>query len=138
MSAVVVTLFFGGPDGPVPHIPSFSIWFPIVWFLAKVFVFLFIYVWLRAALPRLRYDQLMTLGWKYLIPLSLGWLLAVAGFVVDGWWGLGIAVVAAVAGRRAHPGVRRRPDPGGACSTATPSAERPSRWLRRVQTRARC
>ena len=94
MSAIVVTLFFGGPDGPVPHIPSFSIWFPIVWFLAKVFVFLFLYVWLRAALPRLRYDQLMTLGWKYLIPVSLAWLLIVAGFLVDGWWGLGIAVVA--------------------------------------------
>jgi NADH-quinone oxidoreductase subunit H len=92
MSGVVVTLFFGGPDGPVPHIPSFSIWFPIVWFLGKVLVFLFIYVWFRAALPRLRYDQLMTLGWKYLIPLSLGWMLAVAGFIVDGWWGAGIIV----------------------------------------------
>jgi len=98
MSAIVVTLFFGGPDGPVPHIPSFSIWFPVVWFLIKVFIFLFIYVWFRAALPRLRYDQLMTLGWKYLIPVSLGWLLAVAGFIVDGWWGLGIAVAAVVLG----------------------------------------
>ncbi len=92
MSAVVVTLFFGGPDGPVPHIPTFDVWFPSVWFLGKVFLFLFLYVWLRAALPRLRYDQLMTLGWKYLIPLSLGWLLAVAGFLVDGWWGAGIVV----------------------------------------------
>ncbi|MGH9091173.1 MAG: NADH-quinone oxidoreductase subunit NuoH [Acidimicrobiales bacterium] len=92
MSAIMVTLFFGGPDGPVPHIPTFSVWFPIVWFLAKEMVFLFLYVWLRAGLPRLRYDQLMTLGWKYLIPLSLGWLMVVAGFVVDGWWGLGIAV----------------------------------------------
>ncbi len=94
MSAIVVTLFLGGPDGPVPHIPSFDIWFPTVWFLVKVFLFLFLYVWLRAALPRLRYDQLMTLGWKYLIPLSLGWLLAVAGFLVDGWWGAGVIVAA--------------------------------------------
>jgi len=92
MSAIMVTLFFGGPDGPVPHLPSFSIWFPIVWFLGKVMLFLFFYVWLGAALPRLRYDQLMTVGWKYLIPLSLGWLMAVAGFVADRWWGLGIAV----------------------------------------------
>ncbi len=95
MSAIVVTLFFGGPDGPIPHIPSATIWMPILWFLIKVLVFLFIYVWFRAALPRLRYDQLMTLGWKYLIPLSLAWLLIVAGFLVDGWWGIGIAVVAA-------------------------------------------
>jgi NADH-quinone oxidoreductase subunit H len=94
MSAIMVTLFFGGPDGPVPHIPSFSIWFPVVWFLGKEMVFLFLYVWLRAALPRLRYDQLMTLGWKYLIPLSLGWLMVVAGFVTAGWWGAGIAVAA--------------------------------------------
>ncbi len=98
MSAIMVTLFFGGPDGPVPHIPSFSIWFPVVWFLAKVMVFLFVYVWLRAALPRLRYDQLMTLGWKYLIPLSLGWLMVVAGFVVDAWWGFGIALAAVALG----------------------------------------
>ena len=94
MSGVVVTLFLGGPDGPVPHLPTFDVWFPSVWFVGKVFCFLFLYVWLRAALPRLRYDQLMTLGWKYLIPLSLGWLLAVAGFLVDGWWGAGIAAVA--------------------------------------------
>jgi len=94
MSAITVTLFFGGPDGPVPHIPHIEWIFPILWFLGKTIVFLFIFVWLRAALPRLRYDQLMDLGWKRLIPLSLGWLLIVAGFVVDGWWGVGM--VAAV------------------------------------------
>ena len=97
MSAITVTLFFGGPDGPVPHIPHVQWIFPILWFLGKPIVFLFVFVWLRAALPRLRYDQLMDLGWKKLIPLSLGWLLIVAGFVVDGWWGVGMAA-AVVAG----------------------------------------
>jgi len=89
MSAVVVTLFFGGPDGPIPRfIPTSDIWMPIVWFAAKTLVFLFVWVWFRAALPRLRYDQLMDLGWKVLIPLSLGWLLIVASVIIWGWWGL--------------------------------------------------
>ncbi|MDQ1359646.1 MAG: NADH-quinone oxidoreductase subunit [Acidimicrobiaceae bacterium] len=92
MSAIVVTLFFGGPDGPIPHIPHTQWLWPIVWFLAKTIVFLFLYVWLRAALPRMRYDRLMDLGWKRLIPLSLAWLMIVAGFLVDAWWGVGIAV----------------------------------------------
>ena len=92
MSAITVTLFFGGPDGPIPHIPHTQWLWPILWFLGKTIAFLFVFVWLRAALPRLRYDQLMDLGWKRLITLSLGWLLIVAGFVVDGWWGLAMAV----------------------------------------------
>jgi NADH-quinone oxidoreductase subunit H len=99
MSAVVVTLFFGGPDGPIPRfIPTSDIWMPIIWFSAKTLVFLFIYVWLRAALPRLRYDQLMDLGWKALIPLSLGWLLVVAAVIVWGWWGLFVGVAEVVLG----------------------------------------
>ena len=91
MSAITVTLFFGGPDGPIPHIPHTEWLWPILWFLGKTIVFLFVFVWLRAALPRLRYDQLMDLGWKRLIPLSLAWLLVVAGFLIEGWWGLGLA-----------------------------------------------
>jgi NADH-quinone oxidoreductase subunit H len=99
MSAIVVTLFFGGPDGPIPRfIPTSDIWMPIVWFAAKTLVFLFIYVWFRAALPRLRYDQLMDLGWKVLIPASLGWLLIVAAVIVWGWWGLLVAVAEIVLG----------------------------------------
>jgi NADH-quinone oxidoreductase subunit H len=90
MSAVVVTLFLGGPDGPTPHIYILSWVVPILWFLGKTLVFLFLYVWLRAALPRLRYDQLMDLGWKVLIPLSLGWVLLVAAVLVGGWWGAAI------------------------------------------------
>ncbi len=76
MSAIIVTLFLGGPAGPVLIGPAW-IW-GLVWFFAKLLVFLFMYVWLRATLPRFRYDQLMDLGWKKLIPTSLVWLLALA------------------------------------------------------------
>jgi NADH-quinone oxidoreductase subunit H len=92
MSAIVVTLFLGGPDGPGFHIPHLYWIFPILWFVGKTFIFLFAYVWFRAALPRMRYDQLMDLGWKRLIPLSLAWLLIVAGFLVWHWWGLVLTV----------------------------------------------
>ena len=98
MSAVVVTLFLGGPDGPTAHVFILSWLIPVLWFLGKTLVFLFIYVWLRAALPRLRYDQLMDLGWKILIPLSLGWVLVLAAFLVNRWWGLGVFVALLGAG----------------------------------------
>jgi NADH-quinone oxidoreductase subunit H len=97
MSAVIVTLFFGGPDGPVPHVYVLSWLVPILWFLGKTFVFLFVYVWFRAALPRLRYDQLMHLGWKVLIPISVAWALVVAAAIVGRWWFVGV-VVALLAG----------------------------------------
>ncbi|HET9773254.1 MAG TPA: NADH-quinone oxidoreductase subunit NuoH [Acidimicrobiia bacterium] len=87
MSAIIVTLFLGGPAGPTLFGPDL-LWGPI-WFFAKVFVFLFIFVWFRATLPRFRYDQLMDLGWKLLIPLALGWLLLLAMMQVfrDRGWG---------------------------------------------------
>jgi NADH-quinone oxidoreductase subunit H len=93
MSAVVVTLFFGGPNGYIFHWPGASIYMPIIYFLLKTVAFCFIYVWFRAALPRLRYDQLMDLGWKRLIPLTLGWLLLVAAVVTWHWSGLIMAPV---------------------------------------------
>jgi len=100
VSAIAVTLFLGGPDGP--HIAFLPGVWPVVWFFTKLMAFLFTYTWLRATLPRLRYDQLMDLGWKKLIPLSLYWLLLVAALRVGveaGWnryavLGGGIAVAA--------------------------------------------
>jgi NADH-quinone oxidoreductase subunit H len=97
-SAIIVTLWLGGPNGPTVWGHSIG----PVWFIVKELVILYIFVWIRATLPRLRYDQLMDLGWKRLIPASLIMLMIVAGFQVTtnnrGWlaqreWGL-----AAIAG----------------------------------------
>ena len=74
MSAIIVTLFFGGPRGPI-LVDSIDWLWPLLWFFLKVFVFLCLFIWLRATLPRFRYDQLMDLGWKLLIPIALGWFL---------------------------------------------------------------
>jgi NADH-quinone oxidoreductase subunit H len=97
MSAIMVTLFFGGPNGWVPNIAHLQWLFPILWFVGKTTVFCFCYVWFRAALPRLRYDQLMSLGWKRLIPASLGWMLIVAGFLVSRTWGFSLTAVVIIA-----------------------------------------
>ncbi|HLK45828.1 MAG TPA: NADH-quinone oxidoreductase subunit NuoH [Acidimicrobiales bacterium] len=93
MSAVMVTLFFGGPLGWHPDIRYLNWLFPIVWFVVKTTAFCFMYVWFRGALPRFRYDQLMSLGWKQLIPISFAWLLLIAAFRIDVWWGVGVTVV---------------------------------------------
>jgi NADH-quinone oxidoreductase subunit H len=82
VSALAVTLFLGGwrPVPPLTLLGSwvFNPWWCVLWFLIKVFILLFGYVWLRGTLPRTRYDQLMALGWKILIPFSIIWILLVA------------------------------------------------------------
>jgi NADH-quinone oxidoreductase subunit H len=81
VSALATTMFLGGWRAPWPislWSGANSGWWPVLWFLIKVFILLFCYVWLRGTLPRTRYDQLMALGWKILIPLSIVWILLIA------------------------------------------------------------
>ncbi|MGH3957775.1 NADH-quinone oxidoreductase subunit NuoH [Mycobacterium sp.] len=81
VSALAVTLFFGGWHAPWPinmWAGASQAWWPVLWFTVKVWGFLFVFIWLRATLPRLRYDQFMALGWKILIPVALVWVVAAA------------------------------------------------------------
>jgi NADH-quinone oxidoreductase subunit H len=75
ISAITVTLFLGGWHGPDFGAPASVAWIlPIFWFLLKTYLLLFTFVWIRASLPRMRYDQLMSFGWKRLIPVSILWI----------------------------------------------------------------
>ena len=160
VSALATTLFLGGWRAPWPISlwPGANEgWLPLLWFFGKVLVFIFVFVWLRGTLPRLRYDQFMKLGWKVLIPVSLVWIVAVAAVRVVRTQGvdltrlvIGIGVVAAVvaaglvhrrgaghqAGRRPAQGpaegvrpVRRRV-PGAAAVRGDDPSRRPSSCLR--------
>jgi NADH-quinone oxidoreductase subunit H len=87
MSAIAVTLFLGGPSGPALGFLSatgtVNVWImPVFWFFLKLVILLYGTVWVRASLPRLRYDQLMDLGWKWLIELAFLWVMVTAVIVV--------------------------------------------------------
>ena len=91
MSALITVVFLGGWNGPTfeQFLPTWiSAFLPVAWFFAKTGLVLFVFFWIRATLPRLRYDQLMTLGWRRLIPAALAWLV-VSTFAVGvrefGW-----------------------------------------------------
>lgn len=71
VSMLATTLFFGGWHGPVFGPLWLKGLLPLGWFLLKVFGFMCFYIWTRGTLPRLRYDQLMAFGWKFLVPLSI-------------------------------------------------------------------
>ncbi len=83
VSALATTMFLGGPAAP----PIVSLindnmfdggWWGLIWFTLKMWSFIFVFVWLRGSLPRVRYDQFMRFGWKFLIPITLAWVVAVA------------------------------------------------------------
>ena len=112
MSAIMVTLFLGGPQplnigdlevgGLIEGGNIFAWAGPLsgtIWVVLKVLGFLYAYVWFRATLPRLRYDQLMDLGWKLLIPVALGWFLVLAALemVRNRWDGAGPLAITVVA-----------------------------------------
>ena len=82
VSALATTLFLGGWHAPfwIDHVWAGANegYVPVIWFFGKVLFFIFIFIWLRGSLPRLRYDQFMAFGWKRLIPISLVWIVAVA------------------------------------------------------------
>jgi len=80
ISAVGVTLFLGGWHGPMFHVVPW-LW-PLLWFLVKLYVVIFTLVWVRATLPRFRYDRLMAFGWKVLIPIGLLWIL-ITGAIIE-------------------------------------------------------
>ncbi|GGB26430.1 NADH-quinone oxidoreductase subunit H [Tistrella bauzanensis] len=85
MSGMTTILFLGG------WLPPFDIaplnWIPgVVWFLIKIFVLLFVFIWVRGTFPRYRYDQLMRLGWKVFLPFSLLWVILTAGVLVGFGW----------------------------------------------------
>ncbi len=93
MSAIAVTLFLGGPAGPGIGTNSgfVNTWIvPVFWFLVKLLALLFTTVWVRASLPRMRYDRLMSLGWKWLIEIAILWVLVTAALQVgkDQHWNL--------------------------------------------------
>ncbi|MBU3750581.1 MAG: NADH-quinone oxidoreductase subunit NuoH [Mycobacterium sp.] len=91
VSALAATLFLGGWRAPWPLSlwdGANTGWWPLLWFIVKVWAFLFLFMWLRATLPRLRYDQFMALGWKLLIPVALLWILVVAVLRITGLAGV--------------------------------------------------
>jgi NADH-quinone oxidoreductase subunit H len=109
MSAIMVTLFFGGPLGPTFGLENIDGWvgtlvpglLGLVWFFLKMAVFIFLFILLRGALPRMKYDRLLTLGWKVMIPLGLVWAIATGVVVVardemgtaGGWVAAGVTLV---------------------------------------------
>ncbi len=102
MSAIAVTLFLGGPNGPFIGPLGASHWInewlvPMGWFFLKLIVLLYCTVWIRASVPRLRYDQLMAFCWKYLIEIAVLWIIVAVAVIVANEEGWNVPLVAACA-----------------------------------------
>ena len=165
VSALATTLFLGGWHAPfwIDQVwagANEGYW-PLLWFFGKVLFFIFIFIWLRGSLPRLRYDQFMAFGWKRLIPISLVWIVAVAtirAVSLDGGIDRQYLLIGIGVAGRALPGavLRRRPSDGATtereprrrrvdraasrcrrCRPAVPSAAPPAADVRTTASRHR-
>ena len=101
VASVATTLFLGGWRFPLDWEWANTGWVPVLWWLIKVCLFIYLYIWLRGTLPRFRYDQFMAFGWKVLIPVSLVWVVLVSGARAlqgeyDMGWGQLLAIGAAI------------------------------------------
>ncbi|MHA6805932.1 NADH-quinone oxidoreductase subunit NuoH [Salinifilum ghardaiensis] len=142
VSALATTLFLGGWHAPWPlSVIGGGVlnegWWPVLWFLGKTLVLLFVFIWLRGTLPRMRYDQFMDLGWKVLVPLSLLWIVALTliravraegvlttpQFLAVGGVVVALAVLAAVALPRREPPQRSAEPPVGDSGFPVPPAD---------------
>jgi NADH-quinone oxidoreductase subunit H len=118
VSALATTLFLGGWHAVFPFnlIPGADAgYLGIIWFLVKMLVLLFVFVWLRGTLPRLRYDQFMRFGWKWLIPISLVWIVLIAALRVNRGFllgALGVVVVVLLAATFFSKGEQEDPPSG--------------------------
>ena len=92
IAVLAAIMFLGGwlsPFEGIPYLDTAFAWVPgIVWLILKIWFFLFLFLWFRATFPRYRYDQIMRLGWKVFIPITIVWLLVVGAAVVYElpWW----------------------------------------------------
>ncbi len=91
ISALASLLFMGGWLSPFAGIPVVGDTIlgegGVHWFLLKTVVFCFLFLWFRATFPRFRYDQIMRLGWKVFIPITIAWVMVAGGFRIMGWFG---------------------------------------------------
>ena len=81
VACIASILFLGGWSGPLFGPPILKALLPVLWFSLRIFIFMFIYIWIRGTLPRFRYDQLMAFGWKFLLPLAIA-NLVITAFIV--------------------------------------------------------